>query len=328
MSGDLSRIDWHNHDGVNLSMINDFVRNRFYNNIIKSSVNNRDVLDIGFGTGLLSILALDHGARHVTAYESDADRFLLGQNIIRDLKLEKKINLINDRFNHSLFKNYKNHVTITETVNGNLWQEGLINSLPRKKQALFVPNNYFLNIYAVEVSSSFAQYLTRLNFPSVQFAPGIDIDPRFVNTVNFYCGGHKEPDSPQTTTQTLQTIDTQNNTVWGHIPYMRCISTDNIVAGYSVNVKNLKLLSFKGGTSTATTFDVDSSDITLDFEVNVPGYLLLVPRVGMQHNEHTLFLDQGHWGPTLSPVIVNNYTGNIKVTHNLHTGDLTYELAH
>lgn len=30
----LSRIDWHNHDGINLSMINDLMRNQFYDRVL------------------------------------------------------------------------------------------------------------------------------------------------------------------------------------------------------------------------------------------------------------------------------------------------------
>mgnify|MGYP000270922000 CR=1 FL=1 len=78
----LSRIDWHNHDGVNLGMINDFMRNQFYDRILSRYVANQRCTDIGFGTGLLTMLALKHGAEHVQAFEKSASLFLKSKYVI------------------------------------------------------------------------------------------------------------------------------------------------------------------------------------------------------------------------------------------------------
>jgi hypothetical protein len=51
-------------------------------------------------------------------------------------------------------------VVFSETVNGNLWQEGLLNSLPRRAGVDFLPGKYFLEIYACVIPESFAQGLT------------------------------------------------------------------------------------------------------------------------------------------------------------------------
>lgn len=326
MSGDLSRIDWHNHDGVNLAMINDFVRNQFYNRIIQANVQGCDVLDIGFGTGLLSMLALQHGARSITAYESDPDRFLLGTEIIARLGLENKINLVNDRFYHNYLDQYPNHVVVTETVNGNLWQEGLFNSLPRTPYRSFLPGKYFLNIYAVEIPSVFAAGLgTDAALPK-QFTPGVDLNPEFVQTVNsFY--GVKSYQVPAEL-PTLKHVDPHVDTSWGWIPYMRCNPNAHVIARYVLNAENLILQTSAPLLSTKHPVDFSMTEHTIPVRINASGSLLLYPRVGMQHDTHTLFLDQGHWGPTLSPVVVTDYSGELIITHNFHNGDITYELAH
>ena len=44
------------------------------------------ILEIGFGTGFLSMLALKHGARSIVAYESDINRYQLGCEVIKILK--------------------------------------------------------------------------------------------------------------------------------------------------------------------------------------------------------------------------------------------------
>ena len=75
MTDILKEIDWYNHDGVNLSMINDFMRNQFYDRVLSKHVTNQNCTDVGFGTGLLSMIALKHGATHVRAFEVDYHRY-------------------------------------------------------------------------------------------------------------------------------------------------------------------------------------------------------------------------------------------------------------
>jgi predicted RNA methylase len=53
----LDRVDFENHDGVYLSMLNDVARNQFYDQVL-TQVRDHDCVEIGFGTGLLSMLAL------------------------------------------------------------------------------------------------------------------------------------------------------------------------------------------------------------------------------------------------------------------------------
>ena len=96
----LNKIDWQNHDGVNFPMLNDFMRNQFYDRILSRYVQNQSCTDIGFGTGLLTMLALKHGAKHVRAFESDWNRYQLGCEIIRRLGLQSQIELINEKYHH------------------------------------------------------------------------------------------------------------------------------------------------------------------------------------------------------------------------------------
>ena len=90
MTDFLKKINWLDHDGVYLSMINDYGRNAFYQNALAESVKGKHCLEIGFGTGLLSIMAIEQGAKSVTAYESDDTRYLLGLKVIQTLGLEKR----------------------------------------------------------------------------------------------------------------------------------------------------------------------------------------------------------------------------------------------
>lgn len=302
----LQRIDWHNHDGVNLGMINDFMRNQFYDRIISRYVRDQLCTDIGFGTGLLSMLALKHGAKHVRAFESDADRFELGKEIIEQLKLSDRIELINERYDNSY---QPTPVTFTETVNGNLWWEGLWNSLPRDEKSIFLPGEYFLELWAVEVPESFAQGLCRPGSTQQYFSPGVDIDPKFRKTVNQLIGVTNNSESPLP--QGIVRFERQQETDWGWIPYMRAVQSGKPVA-----------------TVVASRW-LENTDY---FELNVPtaqwsnSTVLIVPRFGMKQDNDVLYLDTGHWGPGEDPILLVCPRGILVVKHDVRNGLITYSL--
>jgi hypothetical protein len=302
----LSRIDWFNHDGVNLGMINDFMRNQFYDRILSRYVANQRCTDIGFGTGLLSMLALKHGAEHVQAFESDLDRYQLGCEIIKQLKLQDRIELINERYDH----NYNpRSVTFTETVNGNLWWEGLWNSLPRGHETVFLPGTYFLEMWAVEIPESFARGLCRPGQSQSCFNPGVDVDFKFVSVVNSLAG-KAGPGSLLLNTG-IVTFERQQETDWGWIPYMRAVQAGSVVASYS-----------------ATQWDEDRESFTLDVDTKDwrDKTVLIVPRLGMAQDNDRLYLDTGHWGPGENPIILSNPQTNLVVEHSVKTGLITYSL--
>jgi predicted RNA methylase len=106
-------IDWQNDDGVNLPMICDFMRNQFYEDIIANNVQGKTVLDVGFGTGLLSIIALKHGAKQVIAYERNKARYELGLDIIERCNLQDKIKLLNKKFRAPCISDHSIDVIVT-----------------------------------------------------------------------------------------------------------------------------------------------------------------------------------------------------------------------
>jgi hypothetical protein len=300
----LNRIDWHNHDGVNLGMINDFMRNQFYDRILSRYVKDQDCTDIGFGTGLLSMLALKHGARHIRAFESDYDRYQLGCEIIKQLNLTDWIELINERYDHS----YRpTPVTFTETVNGNLWWEGLWNSLPRDEKSIFLPGEYFLELWAVEVPDSFAQGLTIPGESQAFFAPGVNVDPAFVSLVNALANKALVGSLPLS--NGIVNFERQQETAWGWIPYLRAVQAGSVVASYCTKY-----------------WDKDIESFVLNIETTAwkNKTVLMVPRMGMSQDSDKLYLDTGHWGPGENPIILSKPQTNLVVEHSVKTGIITY----
>ncbi len=319
-----SAIDWQSHDGVQLPMINDFIRNQFYDKILHRTVYGRNCVDIGFGTGLLSILALKHGASSVTAYESDQERYRLGQFIIHELGLESKIRLLNVQYNYR--DQPKDAVIFSETVNGNLWGESLRSSLPRQAGSVFLPNSYWVEIYGIEICREFAWQLTNHCDNQAYFSPGVDIDSAFVSLINDIgfdsqgIQGHRLPSG-------IHRLSNGVNTIYGPQPYQRLAMTSaKLMAKYQIDVDTCQLcVSDSRGTLQHTIpFDQDHIAIRVDAAEFQNKTLLLVPRMGMSHNENTLILDMGHWGPAVFPAVCVDPTPEISVTHNTFNGSLLY----
>ena len=302
----LDNIDWRNHDGVNLRMIDDFVRNQFYDRVLSRYVKDQYCTDIGFGTGLLSMLALKHGARHVRAFESDPNRYQLGCDIIKDLGLSDKIELINEHYTRQYITT---PVTFTETVNGNLWWEGLWNSLPIDGKTTFLPGTYFLEIWALPVPKSFAQGIGNSVTSYSSFNPGVDVDLKFVNTVNKYAKCAEVDDIPLP--DGIVTFERQHETIWEWVPYLRAMQAGQVVAKYSVD---------------RWTPDTECFELCVNTENWRDQHVLIVPRMGMKQDTDVLYLDVGHWGPGENPILLVNPAGDLIVRHNVNNGIITYSL--
>lgn len=319
------RFDWQNHDGINRPMINDFMRNQFFDCALKPHVAGRQCVDIGFGTGLLSMLALKYGADHVTAYENDHNRFELGQHIISSLDLERRITLRLGKYTHQ--HQPKDAVVFSETVNGNLWGEQLWNSLPRQSGTVFVPGIYWLEIMALAVPDSFVHDVVSHTNDDVMFSPGVDIDPAFVRLINVLSTGKHIVDSSPILTKGMHNLDTGMNTQHGHIPWQRlAMHVAECVASYRVDAINntVTVQDSQGRRQTSIDWHAPSIAVTIDTSQHRSENLLLVPRLGLAHDQHILTLDTGHWGPAQFPIIAVRPEANITVNHSTSDGSLVY----
>ncbi|KAG8469319.1 hypothetical protein KFE25_007837 [Diacronema lutheri] len=82
--------DWH------FAMINDLDRNKFYQTLLHDAIDeNSVVLEIGAGSGLLSIMAAKAGARLVIAIEANHEMAVLAQQIIAANGMSDRICVIN-----------------------------------------------------------------------------------------------------------------------------------------------------------------------------------------------------------------------------------------
>lgn len=304
----LQRIDFEHHDGVNLAMINDFMRNQFYDRVLSRYVANQHCTDIGFGTGLLSMLALKHGARHVRAFESDADRYLLGCEIIARLQLQNKIELVHDRY--SAATHTATPITFAEIVNCNIWGEGLWHSLPSKPGQVFLPGQYFLEVWTVAIPHSFAMALCRHGHVQRYFSPGVDLDCEFVQTINQFIKGPQIPESQALVPGVVRRLR-KRLTDWGWMPVVQAVQTGECAAQYVAQY----------------TTDQEEFVLHIDTTTYNEKIMLIVPRMGMQQDRDRLYLDTGHWGIGEDPVLLIHPQDTLVVRHNVTTGKIIYDIG-
>jgi hypothetical protein len=219
---------------------------------------------------------------------------------------------------------YNIDVVFTETVNGNLWWEGLYNSIPRQPGKKFLPGQYFLEIHAQPIPDSFAHGLMELSEDSYRFAPGIELDKKFTAAVNLVISKkYNLPAQPRKHTELSQGIVTfvrQQPTVWGWIPFQRAVTQGHCVAQYRLDVENLCI------DNQPIDFAQHKKELRVDTLIWQNETVLIVPRVGMQHGQNKIYLDTGHWGPTEDPVILHRPKGELVISHDLHDGKISYKL--
>jgi hypothetical protein len=281
-----------------LTMINDVVRNRFYDKIL-TEVKDQHCVEIGFGTGLLSLLALKHGALSIVAYESDPDAYIFGSEIIKKLKLQDRITLINEHYDYTF--EHDQTIVFTETVDSNIWGEGLYNSLPRHLGKKFLPGQYFLEIYAIPISTDIACNLIQSH---ETFYPGVDINPRFVLYINYLLSKKYHKSIKGTTLP---------KGVTEMIPYKPIFANwidDKIYADKYVVDANMSFLDCP-----VRELHVSTSEQPM----------LIVPRAGIQHNNERMYLDVGgSWGLPSTSAVINSPNSVVTIQHDLLSGKISY----
>jgi hypothetical protein len=134
-----------------MDLMNDTLRNQFYHQIL-TEITGKRCLEIGFGPGLLSFIALRHHPKHIVAFEQNLQVYELGKYLIKKSGVEDRITLLNDRVDLSFINPADFDVVYHEVVSNGLWDEGpgvfsyLNTSVP------FIPSSYVCDFYACEIS--------------------------------------------------------------------------------------------------------------------------------------------------------------------------------
>ncbi len=277
-------------------MINDVVRNRFYKTILQDT-KDKICLEIGFGSGILSILAVEAGAKHIVAYEEDLETYDLGTKVITELNLQDKITLIGERFESNKISNHDNiDYIFTETINHTLWGESLLNVIDHTLPEI-IPNKYFLEVHAIEISNNYAKRL--LTDDNSICNPGIAIDDKFSKTINKILNKKEIELTPGLHGLTFhnlnQVLDVCN--IHDRIPEQ----------SYTIDINQPISLETK-------------IDWNIDLE-STKNYLFIF-RTGMEYKEHKLYTDVcDNWGQFAQYAIVINADNVFRIQQNFNDGN-------
>lgn len=129
-------------------MIKDKVRTNSYKEAIEKNVSvfkNKIVLDIGCGTGILSIFAAKAGAKHVYGLEF-ADIADYAKAIVKKNKLEDKITIIKSKVEEAELPVKKVDIIISEWMGYFLIYESMLDTVLYARDKWLNKDGYVLNI--------------------------------------------------------------------------------------------------------------------------------------------------------------------------------------
>jgi hypothetical protein len=291
----VQHIDWHRTVGLQLGMINGQNppgRNLFYDRMLAQHVRDRRCIDIGFGTGLLSMLAIKHGAEHVEAWEQDRDVFELGLRVIHHLRLDHRISLHHGRFNAASLES-QDRVVFHEIVGNRIWNEGLRQALPIGADALLPP----MIICEFDVLCVDTAKARDVFFPPRKFQPGVETMLGFDDTIQHMIDatphrGHKHTD----VLNQLCAIHRADR--WS---FYQCDFTTRTVNG--------------------TNFDQIPKNHVCQYQIDLAAdeTMILYPRITLQHQH-----DRLHWG-WYDPIIIDR-AGSYEIEQDFDDGWFTFYL--
>lgn len=178
---DSTAFDWFRDDGIFMPMLNDVGRNTFYQQCLDRCAQNKIVVDIGAGTGLLSFLAVKSGARHVFAIEKNRERYEYLLNMVERLNLKHKITCINDDW---LNLDIPADIYVSETINTQIFGEDILQLANHaiRNGGQFIPNRFEITATLYRHHPIFL--LDQTNSDAWEFDPKININKEYQNSIN------------------------------------------------------------------------------------------------------------------------------------------------
>lgn len=289
------------HLKYGLPMINDVARNKFYKSIL-SDVKDKICLEIGFGSGILSILAIEAGAKHIVAYEEMPETYDLGCKVIKELNLQDKITLISDRFtSDKIIEHPDVDVIFTETINHTLWGESLLHAIRHNNLPTIIPNSYFLDLHVIEISENYAVRL--LTDDNTVCNPGIEINHNFSKFIN----------------QILNKKEVKLK------KGMHGVDLNNLYKVLDICDIDTRA---PDKTYTVDINDPPALDTSIDWNINLDHNknYIVIPRTGMSYKNSKLYTDVcDNWGTFAQYAIILNSQTDFKFKQNFYDGNIVFE---
>jgi predicted RNA methylase len=181
LTNDSTEFDWFSNNGIFMPLINDTYRNIFYRDAINRACPGKVVVDIGCGTGFLSVLAAKAGAKKVYAVEMDAGRAAFTRQNIAKIGLDSIIEVVNADF---LTTDIPADIYVSETIGSPIFDENIIALAEhaRKHGGVFIPSTIELTAKVYKNHPIFI--IAQTESDAFEFQPDIDINSGFEKIIN------------------------------------------------------------------------------------------------------------------------------------------------
>jgi len=271
--------DFFKDNGVFLPMLNDTGRNRFYQQSLAEQAPGKVVCDIGAGSGFLSVLAVQAGAKHVIAIEKNQERYNYLNQILEQTEYRSKIQTVHADF---IDTDIDADVYVSETLNTQIFGEELLtlsNHVVGRGQ--FIPGS--IKIWS-EVYQDHPIFILDLSFTEAyEFDPQIDVDKNFVDQINQSFS--KQYDFSDTVFKANQL-----NKLFTLLP----------------NFQDVKLQKLYTGTPTVINLnqynDQNSIELTIPNAIDLPDHALVVLKWEIMCGNAILSSDQCWFGNVAKPI--------------------------
>jgi hypothetical protein len=169
-------------------------RNNWYYNRIKNSCNDKICLDIGTGSGVLSLFAIHSGAKHVYMVDHNIDCCEMAERIFQKANISKeKYTIIHAEFNQLLIDKLPEiEVIISELITSNFFGidlgklYGLIKHNESTKRAVLIPDT-LLGSFALFTDTETFDIIDNYNNEIIEMKTGIkDIDDNYSITSDLF----------------------------------------------------------------------------------------------------------------------------------------------
>ncbi|XP_026464868.1 protein arginine N-methyltransferase 1 [Ctenocephalides felis] len=134
------------HYGIHYEMLSDKVRTESYRNAILKNSNtfkDKEVLDLGCGTGILSMFSAQAGAKHVTGIDM-SDIIYNAMDIVRENGFGSVITLLKNRLEDIEFPIQKFDIIVSEWMGYFLLFEGMLDSVIYARDNYLKPGGIIL----------------------------------------------------------------------------------------------------------------------------------------------------------------------------------------
>jgi len=134
------------HYSIHHEMLSDVVRTSSYRDALlnnQESIKNRLVLDIGCGTGILSMFAAKAGAKAVVGVDC-SDIIYQAMDIVRENELEDKVKLVKGRLEETVLPYDEYNIIVSEWMGYFLLFEGMLDSVIAARDKFLAPGGTVL----------------------------------------------------------------------------------------------------------------------------------------------------------------------------------------